>query len=447
MKAPGLARIACCAIALGLGVAGCDIMPDWFGEAEPPPIPGARLSVMSLERALEPDPAMADLAVRLPEPYVNPSWPQIGGRPDHAMHHLAAADTLVPLWRISIGDGSDDDGHILSPPVIAGGRVFAMDSESLVSAFDAASGALLWRADPVPEEDDEGGFGGGLAAAEGRLFATTGFGEVLALDAATGNILWREAIGVPMRNPPVIAGGRVFAVSYDNRLWALDAGGGGVQWSHAGIAETAGLLGGASPAVDGEIVVAPYSSGELTALRVENGRTVWTDTLAFQSTRVEALAAFNDIAGSPVIDRGMVFAIGHGGRLVAIDLRTGGRIWEQDIAGLDTPWVAGDFLFVMTVAGEVLCLARRNGRIRWVRPLPRFADPEDRAGPIFWTGPILVGDRLVVAGSDGTVLALSPYDGRDLGRLDMPNGVRLPPVIADRTLFILTDEADLIALR
>ncbi len=447
MKAPGLSGIACGAIALSLGLAGCNVLPDWLGAPEPPPISGARISVMSLERTLEPDPAIADLAVRLPEPYVNRSWPQIGGYPNRAMHHLAAADTLAERWRVRIGDGSDDDGHILSPPVVADGRIFAMDSESLISAFDATSGAPLWRSDLVPEEDDEGGFGGGLAVAQGWLFATTGFGEVLALDAETGEMQWREVIGIPMRAPPVVAGERVFAVTYDNRLWALDARNGAVQWSHAGIAETAGLLGGASPAVDGEIVVAPYSSGELTALRVENGRTVWSDTLAFQSVRVEALAAFNDINGSPVIDQGIVFAIGHGGRLVAIDLRTGGRIWEKDIAGLNTPWVAGDFLFVVTVDGDILCVARRNGRIRWVQSLPRFEDPEDRADPIFWTGPILIGDRLVVVGSDGAVLAISPYDGRYLGQLNMPNGIRLPPVIADQTLFILTDEADLIALR
>jgi outer membrane protein assembly factor BamB len=433
--------------ALALLLAGCDILPDWFGKPEGPPLPGARLSVISLDKTLEPDPEIADLAVRLPPPYVNRAWPQVGGYPDRAMHHLSAGDALAEQWRVSIGDGSDDDGHILSPPVVGDGRIFAMDSEILISAYDVASGDQLWETDPIPEEDDEGGFGGGLAYARGWIFATTGFGEVLALDAATGAIQWRQTIGIPMRAPPVVTGDRLFTVSYDNQLWALNALDGSVLWSHTGIAETAGLLGNASPAVEGEVVIAPYSSGELTALRVENGRTVWADTLAFQRVGIEALAALNDINGSPVIDRGIVFAIGHGGRLVAIDLRTGGRVWEKDIAGLNTPWVAGDFLFVVTVDGDVLCIARRNGRIRWVTSLPRFEDEEDRQDPIYWSGPILISDRLIVVGSDGTAWSLSPYDGRYLGYRDLPDGVRLAPVIANETLFILTDEADLVALR
>ena len=436
----GSALIALC-LALGLG--GCAI----FEGEEQEPIPGERLSVISLEQRLEPDAGARGVTVSLPPPYLNEDWPQAGGYPHHAMHHLAAADTLGVAWRADIGDSIDDDGPILSPPVIAGGRVFAMDSESLVSAFDAESGRRLWSTDTLPEDDDEGAFGGGLAVAGGLVFAATGLGHVVALEAESGAIHWRQVIGVPVRAPPAVSGGRVFAVSHDNRLWTLDAETGTVQWSHNGIVEGAGILGSASPAVDGGIVIAPFSSGELSALRVENGRTVWADILAVQGVRLGAIATFNDINGNPVIDRGIVFAVGHGGRLVAINLRTGRRIWERDIAGLDTPWVAGDFLYVLSADGEIVCITRERGAIVWVKTLPRYEDPEDREDPIYWKGPALAGDRLLVAGSGGTVLALSPYDGRLLGVQDAGNPVRLPPVVANGTVYILTDGADLIALR
>ena len=145
--------------------------------------------------------------MRLPPPYVNEDWPQSGGYPHHAMHHLAAADTLGVRWRARIGSGTDDDGPALATPVIAGGRVFTMDARSLISSFDAETGARVWTADMLPEEDDEGGFGGGLAVAGGWLFATTGLGHVLALDAETGALQWRHSIGVPVRAPPVVYGG------------------------------------------------------------------------------------------------------------------------------------------------------------------------------------------------------------------------------------------------
>ncbi len=431
----------------GAFLGACDLAPDWFGGTEAPPLPGQRLSVLALEGTIEPDPRIADLDVRLPRPYVNESWPQSGGYPDHAMHHLAGGDRLVPLWRSNVGEGSGDDGRILTTPVIAGGRVFAIDAIAEISAFDANSGKLLWSIDSRIEDDEEDGFGGGLAYARGLLFATTGFGHVLALDPSSGAQVWRQDIGIPMRAAPVVAGGRMFVVTYDNQLWALSVKDGAVQWSNAGIAETAGLLGAASPAVDSDIVIAPYSSGELIALRVENGRTVWADSFGTQRSGTGSLAALNDINGSPVIDRGVVFAISHGGRMVAIDVRTGSRVWEQDIAGLNTPWVAGEYIFVVTVDGDVVCLARRNGRVKWVHSLPRFEDPDSRDEPVFWNGPLLLSDRLIVLGSNGDALAISPYSGRLMGQLKMPHGVRVAPVAANGTLYVLTDEGDLVALR
>ena len=162
----GIARgAALLGLCLALGLGGCDTVSDLFDDSDEAPLTGNRLSVISLERQLEPDPGADLLTVRLPPPYVNEDWPQAGGYPHHAMHHLAAADVLAEAWRVRIGRGTDDDGPALSPPVIAGGRVFTMDSRSLISAFDATTGARLWTADTRPEDDDEGAFGGGLALA------------------------------------------------------------------------------------------------------------------------------------------------------------------------------------------------------------------------------------------------------------------------------------------
>ncbi len=148
-----------------------------------------------------------------------------------------------------------------------------------------------------------------------------------------------------------------------------------------------------------------------------------------------------------MIVRDRVYAVSHAGRLVAINLRTGDRLWERDIAGVQTPWIAGDFLYVLATDGDLVCLSRRDGRIRWVRVLPRYEDPEDRTGPIFWSGPVLVSDRLIVVGSHGVALSVSPYTGRVLGKIDLPGDIELPPVAAGDTVYVITDDGDLVALR
>jgi len=429
-----------------LALAACG--DTWLGgDEEGRPLPGQRVSVLVLERALEPDAALASEAVHLPRPFVNPAWPVPGGTPAHALHHLDVGEHLAVAWRRSVGAGETDDNLILSPPVVADGRIFLLDAESTVVAVSLADGASSWRRDLIPEdEDDEASLGGGVAYADGVLYATTAYGQVIALAAADGSDVWSFQVGVPLRAAPAIADGRVFVTTFDNRLYALDAGNGSLLWSHEGIGESAGLLGTAVPAVSGDLVVASYSSGEVVALRVENGRMAWSDSLIFQG-RLGSRTNLSDIDADPVIDRGMVIVVSQSGRLVAIDLRSGLRSWEREVPSAQTPWVAGDYLYLVTTDAQIACLRRSDGGIRWVTVLPRYEDPEDREGPIVWSGPVLAGDRLVVVGSNGVALAVSPYTGDVLGRQALPEGVRVSPVVADRTLYLLTMGADLLALR
>jgi len=430
---------------LTMTLAGCG-GGSWFGDSEPPPLPGERISVLRLERQLEPDPRLADLRVELPAPVTNPAWPQAGGNPDHAMGHLALADQPREVWRADIGSGSSSDTKLLAQPVIADGRIYTLDTDYQVTAFDPANGKQLWRTNVERENESGGALGGGVAFADGRLLATTGFGELLSLDPQSGAISWRTRVPGPVRSAPTILGGRVFVITVDNQLVAYSATDGATLWTHTGILETAGLLGAASPAADGSIVAVPYSSGELFALRAENGRVAWSDNLA-TARRAGALSSLADIRGMPVIDRGLVVAVSHSGRMVAIDERSGGRAWEQEIGGVDTPWTAGDFIFVLSNEGELIALTRQSGRIRWVAPLARYENPKDRTGPIIWTGPILAGGRLWVANSIGNLVALSTENGQEQQRLKLPGGTFIQPVVAGNTLYVLTDEGTLVAYR
>jgi outer membrane assembly lipoprotein YfgL len=433
------------AIALSLLVGACSSLTDWFGEAQETPLPGERISVVALEQSPEPDPRIADLQVRLPAPEMNSAWPQGGGYPSHAMQHLMASGPLAAAWRADIGDGASDDHELMSTPIVAEGKVYAIDAGGHLSAFEAESGKRLWRVDTLPEEDDDA-MGGGIAFDNGRVFVTSGAGEIVAFDAKDGVEIWRASVGTPIRSSPTLSDGRVFAVTYDNQLFALDAASGGELWTNSGIAEPAQLLGSPSPAVAGGVVVVAYSSGEIIALRADNGRVVWSDALAF-GRRTGAMASLNDINGSPVIDGDRVYAISLAGHLVAIDLRSGDRLWDQEVSSVQTPWIAGEFLFVLTTDGDIVCLSRRDGRIRWVRSLPRYEKPDKRSDPIFWSGPILVSDRLIVAGTDGEALAISPYDGQVVANIAIPGATELAPVAADGSVYVVTDSGVLVALR
>jgi outer membrane protein assembly factor BamB len=219
-----------------------------------------------------------------------------------------------------------------------------------------------------------------------------------------------------------------------------------VRWTGSGAVEIAGILGASSPAAAQGTVVAGFSSGELNAYRYENGQNIWQDALARTSIST-SVTSLSDIDADPVIDSGRVYAVGQGGRMVAIELITGQRIWEINVAGIATPWVAGDWIFVVTDQAQLLALSRTNGHIRWMTQLPRFRDAKDKKGRIDWVGPILAGDRLILANSAGQIVNVSPAEGSVQSTVETQMPVSLSPIVANNTLYVLHDSGQLTAWR
>ena len=456
-------------LAASFVLAGCQqltTVSDWFTPSKKIVLKGQRISILAAENTVKADPDLANVQVVLPPPYRNPEWPTPGGYASNAMYHLEANGPLNQIWQQDTGKGSDDDSRLTAPPIVADGRIFVLDSEAHVFALDAANGKPVWDVSLAPPggspnfwnsatlgiagnstvTDATKGMGGGVAFDDGKLFVTTGFGQVFALDPASGKQIWVKNLPVPIVNAPVANGGRVFVSSQDNHFVALAEADGRQLWDHTGIAESAGILESTSAAVAGEFVIAPYTSGELYALRVQNGRPAWNDMLTRSGT-VNALSELDDIAGRPVVDRDMVFAISHSGVMAAISLTTGDRIWTHDVGGIQTPWTAGDFVYVVTSDALLLCLERKDGKVKWVHQLQRWEDPSDKDDPIIWSGPVLVSNRLIVVSSNGSALSLSPYTGEELGQTDIPDGTYIAPIVANDTLYLLTNDAQLIALR
>jgi outer membrane protein assembly factor BamB len=439
-----LGRAAIAALALAALLAACG------GKEKKVILEGERKPIVELNDTLAVDEALQSVETRLPAPFLNPDWPQAGGYADHAMHHLQLGPTPRVIWRARV-QGSSRNRNLVAQPIVAQGMVFAMGAGWDVSAFEADSGREVWRVstrDPERKRDRiDAAWGGGVAFDGGRLYVTTGSGAALALDPRTGSQIWRTQFDVALRGAPTASENLVFVTTHDNQLYALNAETGAIIWQHVAIAEQAGLVGAASPAVIGGTVVAAFSSGELFALQASNGRVAWADSLT-RVGRMTALSTLNDIDGHPVIDRGAVFAAGHSGRMAAIDLTTGSRLWENNVPSAQTVWVAGDYLFVITADNQLMALSRRNGRAKWITDLLRYKNNNKKKALITWTGPVLAGDRLLAVTNSGMLASFSPYTGEYLGAIEVPSKRNyIPPVVANGTLYLLGDDGELLAMR
>jgi outer membrane protein assembly factor BamB len=405
-----------------------------------------RISILAFEQDLKPDPALEGRAPEVPDAVDMPNWTQPGGNGRNSPGHISGSADLKVAWRAGAGKGSSNRAWIGAPPVVADGKLFLLDANQEVHAFDAAKGKELWSHKMRPEKSkDKVAIGGGVAVDGGRLYVASGYGGLVALDAAGGKEVWRSKTTAPFRSAPTASDGRVFAVTNDSELMAFNSDG-EVLWTHQAIAEPAGILSASSSAVSGDTVIAPFASGEVVALLAANGRRLWVDALT-RSGRLTSLASINDIAGRPVIDSGAVYAVSHSGVIAAIDQRSGGRMWARGLASTQTPYVAGDSLYVVTVDGELAALDRRTGGAFWVSQLPRYEDAKDREGRISWTGPILVGGNLVLASSRGDAVLVSPATGKINKTIKIGSPVYIPPIAAGGTVFLVTEDARVVALR
>lgn len=412
------------------------------------PLEGERISVLELQKSLEPDAqGAAQEPPSLPPAWRNQFWPQAGGYPNHSMQNLELGPApLKRLWRVSIGRGTQKNLPLTAQPLVVDGQVYTLDTGFRLCAFGAETGTRTWCADVKNPQEDDDVIGGGIAFSGGYLYVTNGYDELLAVRPLDGKILWRARIPAPSRAAPTVMEERAYVTTLDNRLVALSALDGKILWQYEGLSETAGLVGAASAAASRDVVVPVFSSGEITALRAGNGSVAWSDNLS-NLKRVGGLASLADIRALPVFDQGLIIAISFSGKMVGIDERTGTRVWQREIGGSHTPWVAGNTVFVLSSENELVALTRESGIILWVMRLPKFEDEKDRSGPIAWTGPVMGGGRLILAGTDGRVLEIDPVAGKIVQQWQAGDTVSIAPVIADRTLYLLSEDGTLSAYR
>lgn len=383
----------------------------------------------------------------IPEATANAEWTQTNGDATHASGHLAGPSSPSLAWRADAGSGGGSGARITGAPIVVGGKVFTLDAAAQLTAFDAGSGARAWRTSLAPKgESGSDGFGGGLASDGSMIYATTGFGEILAVNPGSGEVSWRHKARAPFRAAPAVANGIVVAVTRGNRAIALSANTGEQLWRLDGMDAATGLLGGASPALAGDLAVLPFASGEVVGAQLSTGRTVWSAVLG-SARRGLARSAISDITGDPVIAGRAVIAGNQSGRTIAIDGQSGARGWTRSIGAVGPIWAAGSSIYMVTDASMLVRLSLQDGQTIWQTELPAFTNPGKRKGPIAYSGPVLVGGQVLITDSTGKMQSFDPATGEPGAVTKLAAGTITGPVAANRTIYVLSENGALQAFR
>ena len=366
------------------------------------------------------------------------------------MNNLSGSNYMQQIWQANFGKGESKRNLLLSQPIIVGEYVYAQDVEGTVSAFELRNGNNIWKKKikPLNKNFSDNGLNGvGIATDGEKIFALTGFGSIVAFDALDGSQLWRIESNSPLRIAPNVCGNKLIIQTLDNKLLILSTSDGSEIHRYNTSAEDTVLAGGATPACSTKhgIIVAGFSNGYIEAFNADIGYPLWNAGI-INTKRGHSTTNINAIKASPIIDDEIVYAIGNNDMMIAIDYKSGQTIWSQEIGSTNTPWVAGNYLYVLTNTNTLVALDKYTGKIMFSTDLLDEYTLQERTD-IYLSGPIMVNSKLLISASNGIIYVLSASDGTIEHTIDIKDNIPYAPISANDTVIFATSDANIIAYR
>ncbi len=411
-----------------------------------------RIAVLAGDKSIEIDPSLQNVAVSVPEAKVLQDWPNAGGNLTNSPQNIKGDGSLSIAWRKKIGSAPAKTSGLIAAPIVANNVLYSIDANMVLHATNLADNRIIWTA-RLAQSQRRGFYrgtayaiSGGIGIEGNTIVVSSGFGEVIALEAQSGAILWRVKTEAPVHTAPLVANNRAFVVSNDSQLYAINIKDGEIIWTQNAIAESARVFAASSSAILGDTLVTPFASGEMVASLAGNGRKLWSESLTRQESGT-SLSAISDIPGRPVIVAGTVYGVSQSGIVSAIDLRSGVMLWDKPIGSIQSPWVAGDYLYVVSTDSELYCLDRKEGKVKWIRQLEQFENAKKRKKRVTWSGPIMVDGNLILGSSRGEIVSINAQDGQTINSIKTKSPLLIAPIAANGTVYFYSNSAEIIALR
>ena len=390
----------------------------------------------------------------LPQAMINTSWAQNSINPQHIVGNIKASAALKELWSENFGSGINKRDIILAAPVISNDRIFVMDSKGLVSAFALKNGKRLWennlKAKNVGGFKDTKSRASGLAVDGKLLFATTGFGGVFAMDVQTGKSMWRRIMESPIRIAPTVTANMLIIQTVDNTIYALDKNSGQELWKFSVAHEDTVIAGGASPAYDaGEnIVIAGFSNGEIVVLNATVGTPLWSSMLV-ANKQVSSSTDINTIGAAPIVENGVIYAISNSNSMLALDMRSGDKIWEKEIGSMQNMLMVGNYLFVISNRNILYAVEKNDGDIVWTLDIKQYLHDGDDNGKIlvYAAPPLMLNGSIFLAFSNGKVLKIDAINGNVVAKTDLGMDISNGLIAVKEHVVAVSDDADVIVFK
>ncbi|WP_036591461.1 outer membrane protein assembly factor BamB [Oceanospirillum maris] len=337
------------------------------------------------------------------------------------------------VWQDFAAKGAGELGYLL-PPVVADERIFAIDRDGHLTAWQRDKGTFLWEAKL------DSGASSGLSYNQEQLYVGTQNGEVMALSATGGQILWRTRLSTEVLSPPQVnnSSHQLVVQTADGKVAALDERTGRILWNYESTEPLLTLHGTATPLVVPSATFTGFANGRVVAIDNRNGQLAWDIRAAVPTGRTD-IERLVDVDGQPLLtSKGMLVVTSYQGRLIALDPSSGRGIWERkDSSYYPAVEGFGNILYV-DEASNIVALDARSGGVLW---------NQNALSGRRLTAPVVWGDTLVVADYEGFIHLVSLTDGHIVGRIEADaSGIEQPLIATDTILYAVAVNGRLIAI-
>lgn len=345
------------------------------------------------------------------------------------LQDLEASVTSKKLWSTGVGNGQGDGLYKLQP-VIRGDMIYAASAEGEIKALNRLTGKTQWDI----ELDTD--ISGGVGVYENSLFLGGSDGSVLKLDAATGAQQWSARVTGEVLAAPQGDGRVVVAQTYDGKLSGFDFETGNKLWTYDSNVPVLTIRGTSTPILRDGVVYAGFANGRVLALDAATGATEWEVRVAISQGRSE-IERIVDVDGTMEIAGGELYAASYQGRVVAIDVAGGRKLWQQNVSSFSGVSQGFGNVYVTDEDGTVSAYLRNGSSVRWQQTALGYRE---------LSRPTPVTSYVAVADYQGYVHLLSQVDGEIVGRFKVDgDGARADMLSDGNVLYVFGNSGKLVA--
>ncbi len=291
---------------------------------------------------------------------------------------------LKRLWSESAGGGTDEL-FIKLTPALLDNRIYVADTDGNIEALNIESGRTIWKNDtdlPVT---------GGPGADVNMVMVGTSEGEVISLSTEDGKVIWQSTVSSEILSSPRESDDVVVIRTIDGKIFALDAATGERLWVYDRTVPALTLRGTSTPVIANGLVIAGFDGGRVAALDLKTGKLIWEQRVAIARGRSE-LERMVDIDAKPLILEGTIYLTTFQANVTAMSLESGQILWQRDISSHSELAADGKNLYVTDDRGHIWAIDRFSGSSIW---------KQEKLQARRVTGPAILGNKIVVGDLEG----------------------------------------------